>query len=319
MKKILLAALAFGALVSCSKDELISESRQAIEFGNAFVDNSTRATDPSYSANDITSFKVYGTIKGNNIFNGVTIKKTADYGSAWTQVDGQKQYWVDGADYVFVGIVDGDKSGVTTTTTNTTTGLPTSISYKADGATDLLCQTVEMTARENENRLVAFSFTHLLSKVNFTITNRSTGAENYSFVVKNITFNGNVSGAYNVEEKSWGSFTTGDTAIGNGTDKNIEVATGAPSNELGTEVLFLPGTYTISFTVDILYNGNVITSTNYPATGSTYSHTLAQNHAYNFNVDVSVGNPIEFTVSEQPTWVNGNTTPTDAPTYVPVD
>ena len=75
MKKILLAALAFGALVSCSKDELISESRQAIEFGNAFVDNSTRATDPSYSANNIESFKVYGTIKGNNIFN--TIKYTA--------------------------------------------------------------------------------------------------------------------------------------------------------------------------------------------------------------------------------------------------
>lgn len=319
MKKIFVAIMALGALASCSKDETVALNQQAIGFGNAFVDNSTRATDPSYSANDIASFKVYGTIEGNNIFNGVTIQKNnANYGSAWTQVDGQTQYWVDGADYVFVGIVDGDKPGVTTTETDGTTGLPTSISYTADGATDLLCQTVEMTARANENSLVAFSFTHLLSKVNFTIKNLSTNAEKYSFVVKNIKFNGNVSGVYDVEEESWDLFTKDDTAIGNGTDKNIVVATGATSNELGTEVLFLPGSYDISFTVDILYDGKVITSTDYPATG-TYSYTLVQNRAYNFNVGVSVGNPIEFTVSEKPTWVNGNTTPTEKPTYVPVN
>ena len=321
MKKIFVAIMALGALASCSKDETVALNQQAIQFGNAFVDNSTRATDPSYSANDIASFKVYGTIEGNNIFDGVTIQKnTADYGDAWTQVGGQTQYWVDGADYVFVGIVDGDNENVTATTTDTTTGLPTSISYKADGATDLLCQTVEMTAGANENRLVAFSFTHLLSKVNFTIKNLSTDAEKYSFVVKNINFAGNVEGVYNVATPAWSStdFVKGNTAIGNGNDKEIVVATGVTSNELGTEVLFLPGSYDISFTVEILYDGNVITSTDYPATG-TYSYTLKQNHAYNFNVEVSVGNQIKFTVSEQPTWADGNTTPTDNPTYVPVN
>lgn len=328
MKKIFVAIMALGALASCSKDETVALNQQAIQFGNAFVDNSTRATDPSYSKNDIASFKVYGTIEGNNIFDGVTIQKTADYGSAWTQVGGQTQYWVDGADYVFVGIVDGDKENVTTTTTDETTGLPTSISYTADGATDLLCQTVEMTAGANEDRLVAFSFTHLLSKVNFTVNNKSKDAAGYSFVVKNITFNGNTFGKYNVENEEWGNFATGNAIIGNertvtvgGADtkvKDIVVASGTTSTELATEVLFLPGTYTISFTVDILYNGEVITSTNYPATG-TYSHTLEQNHAYNFNVEVSVGNPIKFTVSKQPTWEDGNTTPTENPTYVPVN
>lgn len=320
MKRIFVAIMALGALVSCSKDELVSVNRQAIQFGNAFVENSTRATDPSYSAKDIASFNVYGTVEGNVIFNGNTVTKgDAAYNAAWT-LSGTPQYWVEGADYVFVGIVDGNKTNVTKT--NLVNGMPSTIEYTADGATDLLCQTIEMTAEEDEDDLVAFNFSHLLSKVNFTVNNNSSSAAGYSFVVKNITFAGNTKGVYNVANETWGTFTTGNTVIGNGTDKNIVVATGATSNELGAEVLFLPGTYTISFTVDILYDGKLITTTNYPASGSTYSHTLEQNHAYNFNVEVSVGNPIKFTVSEQPTWENGNTHDSDSDgtnDYVPVE
>ena len=300
MKRIFVAIMALGALVSCSKDELVSVNRQAIQFGNAFVENSTRADDPSYSANDIASFQVYGTVEGNVIFNGNTVTKgEAAYNTAWT-LSGTPQYWVEGADYVFVGIVDGNKTNVTKT--NLVNGMPSTIEYTADGATDLLCQTIEMTAEKDEDDLVAFSFSHLLSKVNFTVNNSSSAADGYSFVVKNIKFNGSVNAVYNVATKTWGSFgTAADTAIGNGTDKTIVVASGADSNELGTEVLFLPGAYTISFTVDILYNGNVITSTSYPTTG-TYSYELAANNAYNFNVSVSVGNQIKFTVTEKPTW-----------------
>ena len=334
MKKLFIAIAALAAMTSCSQDEVMEVAeKQAISFGNAFIENASRATDPSYSTTgkssvELTQFNVYGTVNDKNIFNNVLIKKeSANYGSAWTQVDGQSQYWIPGASYKFVGIVDGKKDGVTNTTTNTDTGMPTTISYTADGVTDLLCATVTRTAAADENGLVAFEFTHLLSKINFTVTNNSTAAEGYSFVVKNIKFAGNVTGTYDVENTEWkdGDFTTGNTIVGNqrtvdGTSvKDIVVATGTASTELGTEVLFLPGTYAITFTVDILYNGTVITTTNYPSTGSNYTYTLAQNNAYNFNVEVSIGNQIKFTATKINEWVNGNTAPdTGDKTYVPV-
>ena len=310
MKKILISMLAVAALVSCSKEESIRiDQGELISFGNAFVDNSTRATDPSYSTNDIESFNVYGTVNGVVIYPGTEItKNSANYGAAWTcPVD---QYWIAGANYKFVGIVDGNKSGVTATTVEN--GMPTSISYTADGKTDLLCQTITYTAKPagQTNGLVAFNFNHLLSKVNFTVNNDSQSATGYSFVVKNIKFNGATAATYNVETAAWGAATTGDTIIGNERTvdstpvKDIVVASGAEKTELATEVLFLPGTYTISFTVDILYDGKLVTTTNYPATEGAYQHTLAANNAYNFNVGVSVGEKIQFTVTQTPTWAD---------------
>lgn len=311
MKKLFTILAVAAAVVACQKNETIAlDNGEAIAFGNAFVENSVRATDPSYSTNDIESFVVYGTANNVVIYPGTTVTKgDANYGDAWTCP--VKQYWVAGAAYKFVGIVDGDKENVSQTTT--VDGMPTTISYKADGATDLLCQTID---RKDDTSLVAFSFNHLLAKVNFTVKNNSKDADKYSFVVKNINFNGNTAGVYNITEKTWGSFTKGDTAVGNErivdgtTVKDIVVASGAASNELTTEVLFLPGTYGVSFIVDILYDGKLITTTNYPATG-TYEHSLEAGKAYNFIVDVAVGQKINFTVSAQPTWTNANPNPSD--------
>ena len=279
---------------------------------NSFVENSTRAIDPSYSNKDIAKFNVYGTVNNVLIYNGTEITKgTAAYGSAWTcPVD---QYWIADADYKFVGIVDGNVANVTKTNLDGN-GMPTSVEYTADGKTDLLCQTI---TRKNDTSIVKFNFSHLLSKVNFTVVNGSKGADGYSFVVRNINFNGATKATYNVATAQWGTATaTGNTLVGNnertvdvnGVDtkvKDIVVATGKDA-ELATEVLFLPGEYTISFTVDILYNGKLVTTTNYPATGTTYEHTLAANNAYNFKVNVAVGSLIQFTVEKQPTWEDGD-------------
>ena len=308
MKKFFIAIAAIATAAACSQNETISlDNGEAISFGNAFVENSVRATDPSYSANDIKSFKVYGTVDGVQgavvIYPGTVITKDgAEYNKAWTCP--VQQYWIEGAQYKFVGIVDGKKSGVTET--NTVDGMPTTISYIADGATDLLCQTID---RKDDTSLVAFSFNHLLAKVNFTVKNNSKDADKYSFVVKNIAFAGNTAGVYNVAKAAWDAdqFTTGSTAVGNTRTvgetevKDIVVATTAASNELGTEVLFLPGTYGVSFIVDILYDGKLITTTNYPATG-TYEHSLEAGKAYNFIVEVAVGQTIQFSVEKQPTW-----------------
>ena len=315
MKKLFTILAVAATLVSCAKDETIAVNKgEAIQFGNAFVENSTRAAvDPSYNATNLKSFKVYGTVNNVNIFNGVEV--TGTVGGTWTYNENYNQYWIAGASYKFVGIVDGNKTGVTET--NLTNNMPTTISYTADGKTDLLCKTVTKTAKTDgtSNGPVNFEFTHLLSKVNFTVTNNSATANGYSFVVKNITFNGATSATYNVATATWNTPATaiGNTVIGNERTvkdnenkdvkvKDIVVASGAASAELGTEVLFIPGEYTITFTVDILYNENVITTTNYPATGTTYKHTLVAANAYNFNVDVAVGELITFSVATAPTW-----------------
>lgn len=326
MKKFFIAIAAIATAAACSQNETISlDNGEAISFGNAFVENSVRAAvDPSYSANDIASFKVYGTVDASNgnpvvIHPGATVTKTADYGAAWTCKDAEdneiKQYWIPGASYKFVGIVDGDKENVSETTL-LVNGMPTTISYTADGVTDLLCQTID---RKDDTSLVAFSFNHLLAKVNFTVKNNSKDADKYSFVVKNIAFAGNTAGVYDVAKAAWvaDKFTTGSTAVGNertvdgATVKDIVVASGAASNELTTEVLFLPGKYVITFDVDIIYNNEVITTTSYPATTGAYTYTLDAAKAYNFNVDVAVGQKINFTVSAQPTWTNANPNPSD--------
>lgn len=315
MKKLFISMLAVAALASCSQEDVIVADKGDLIGFNSFVENSTRATDPSYSANDIKSFKVYGTVNGGQgdvlIYPGTLITKgDAEYGSPWTCP--VSQYWIAGATYKFVGIVDGEVDGVTKTYPED--GMPTSVEYTADGATDLLCQTIDYTAFSadqiadgKKNDIVKFNFSHLLSKVNFTVVNGTPNEDGYSFVVKNITFNGATKATYDVVKAEWGTATaTGNTVLGNtvedSADKNIVVASNAASAELAKEVLFLPGEYIISFTIDILYNGKPVTTTNYPATGTTYKHKLDANNSYNFKVNVAVGKLIEFSVEKQPTW-----------------
>lgn len=307
MKKLFVSVLAVAALAACANEEIVSMDKgEAIQFGNAFVNNSTRATDPSYSTKNIESLLVYGTVNNQNIFDAAIVSKTGNYGSIWSCKDALgneiKQYWIAGANYKFVGIVDGVKDGVTTTDVDQNTKMPTTITYNADGETDLLCATVERPNNTNYDT-VAFTFTHLLSKVNFTVTNESKDASGYSFVVKNIKLAGNKTGVYDVVAGAWKTdkFTTGTTNL-----PEITVASGAASNELSTEVLFLPGEYVITFDVDIIYNSEVITTTSYPATTGAYTYDLDAAKSYNFNVDVAVGQKINFTVSAQPTWTNAN-------------
>lgn len=295
--------LAVAALVSCSNEEVLEVNKgEAISFGNAFVDNATRATDPSYSNNDITAFTVYGTVNNVVIYPGSTVTKgDAIYGAAWTC--DVEQYWIAGASYKFIGIVDGAKANVTETTIEN--GMPTAIKYTADGKTDLLCQTITKTANTDgtSNGLVAFEFAHLLSKINFTVNNDAAEANGYTFVVRDIKFTGATEATYNVINAAWDNVTkNGDTSL-----SQLSVTKGDASVELTDEVLFIPGEYSISFTVDLYYgevsDANLISSTPY----SNITHTLTAATAYNFNVTVGLGEKIQFTVTKQPTWTeNGD-------------
>lgn len=316
MKKLFISMLAVAALASCSQEDVIVADKGDLIGFNSFVENSTRADDPSYSANNIQSFKVWGTVNGVNIYDGALVSRNnKNYNVAW-DCEGNQQYWISGADYVFTGIVDGDKANVSKTTA--VNGLPTTIEYTADGATDLLCQTIVRKAYTGSD-IVAFNFTHLLSKVNFTVNNNSTDAKDYIFVARDITFTGATKGTYTIAYPTEdgqlvdGQLVAGDWNITKTDIKTLSSLTvnadDATSAELDTEVLFIPGDYAVDFAVDVYYkevaDAKKVTTMEYA--GST--QLLEANKAYNFVVNVSLGSSIQFTVVKQPEWnydVNGD-------------
>lgn len=331
MKKLFTILAVAATLVSCAKEDVVREAEgEAILFGNAFVENSTRAaaaTDPSYSTTTgkgvaLKSFNVYGAVNGVNIFSGNAVTKgdNVAYGAAWT-LDGAKQYWINGADYEFVAVVDGNKTGVTAITPDEA-GLPASISYTSDGATDLLCARVERKKDTNGNTdtsLVSFDFTHLLSKVKFSVKNTTNAAAtNYRIVLTSAKITGALaSNTYKVGETSaWDTVnTTSNTR--EFTLENLEINSGAQQYH-PTELLLLPGV-----------NVNVVVTANVQATdddGTTWktvstmsktfnsvlgTGTLVANNAYHFAVELGIGTEIQFTATTMPEWGNGNTHDSD--------
>ena len=62
MKKIFILLLAIATLAACNKSEVVDVNPgEAIQFGNAFVDNATKAIDPSITTLTLDGFTVYGT------------------------------------------------------------------------------------------------------------------------------------------------------------------------------------------------------------------------------------------------------------------
>ena len=323
MKKLFTILAVAATLVSCAKEDVVREAEgEAIQFGNAFVENSTRAdaaTDPSYSTTGkgvaLTQFNVYGAVNGVNIFNGNTVTKgEAAYGAAWT-LDGAKQYWINGADYEFVAVVDGNKTVkvnetdvVVTSTATNASGIPTSITYNSDGATDLLCARVERPDNSNTS-VVAFDFTHLLSKVKFSVKNTTDDdATNYRIVLTEAKITGALaSNTYNVATSNWATVNTTNNTK-DFTLENLEVNSAATQYH-SKELLLLPG---VNVGVIVKANVQAKDSRDVWTTVSTmekpFSNVLGENNtlvagqAYHFAVELGIGTEIKFTANEMPEW-----------------
>lgn len=324
MKKLFLMLAAAAAVVSCSKDyTIVADQGEAIEFGS-FVENSTRATeadDPSYSTTGkgvaLTKFNVYGAVGGVNIFNGNLVTKggdDVDYGEAWT-LTGATQYWINGANYEFVAVVDGNKSGVTSTTLFDTTGIPNFITYNSDGATDLLCKRVVRNANAQgitDTSLVGFQFTHLLSKVMFSVTNTTDeNATNYRIVLTEAKITGALANStYVVSTGLWNNDlnpTTKDFTL-----ENL-IINSDDQQYHSTELLLLPGVnvgVTVKAKVEATTNGT--TWKEVSTMQKTFTNvlgadkTLVANQAYHFAVTLGIGAEIQFTATAMPEWTDGD-------------
>lgn len=297
MKKFILSAAILATLASCNYNNTIATNYEAIQFGNNFVDNNVRAAvDPSYGThNPLTSITVYGAVEGVNIFPGVTVEGTPD-GSAWVQKTGATQYWIAGAEYIFDAVV-----GATAVTTDTNTGLPTSLTYDTAKQTDMLHKRVTTTGKPVDNNgLVAFTFAHLLSKVKLTVQNDTAAdATGYRYTISDIKFtNAYTKGDYAVPAGSWSNLTTSTYSIA---DITVESAT---SEECATEVLLIPGAKVgISFNVNTeIKSGDTWKNLNVETKAYEDVVTLAANSAYNFKVTLKLENEIKFTVTTNPTW-----------------
>ena len=95
MKKTLFAIISLAvAATACNKADVIEMNKEAITFDKAFVDNSTKAIDPSYGADAValTKFNVWGTVEGTNngtqyvpVFANTLVTGTVNGGNWQTQ------------------------------------------------------------------------------------------------------------------------------------------------------------------------------------------------------------------------------------------
>lgn len=303
MKKIFFAVLALAAMASCSKEYIVAENKQAIAFGEAFVDNGTRA-DYS-SGNDVQSFKVYGTLTGNSntvqIFNGALVERPdglTGYNPATAWICGETQYWVPSASYKFAAIVD----GAATATAGLPATIPFTVADDTAGTDNLDLLYAEATATTNDVGtpsvpLVAFTFNHLLSKVQFTVSNAM--ATGYSIQVTSITVTGAMKdGLYTIADtfanSTWN--TTSEEKVPSltfGTTGVIDSATSAVASET-RQILPVNQTLAVTIAYDINYKGTKVSSAT--KTGTIPAMTYAKNTVYNITAAIDA-KKIEFTVT----------------------
>ena len=326
MKKLFLSVFAIAALASCMQDETLGAAqRENIVFENAFVDNTTKAIDPSITTNGenaISTFQVWGTTQGDHkdakivpIFADVEVEKTAD---VWGYANNLTQYWIDGNKYNFAAVVNGQNVQVGDNF------LPKTIEYTANGTTDLLYarSTNDIPGKASGNGKVGFTFSHLLSKAVFTFTNTSLDNTKNLYVVEDIKITGlNKVGVYTVGSGwAFSGTETIDYKFGNIVVVAEDSAEGAAAAVVGAtpyksnfERLLIPGTHTvtISCTIKLYLNGDATTDANLahvtPFVKENYSLTVEEGKAYNFALSAGLNDPIEFKVDLVEDWANGNT------------
>lgn len=289
MKKMFFALFAVLAMVSCSNEEVIELNREQIAFGEVFVDNATRA---DYSTDKtVNAFKVYGTVSGTQIFNGANVTRGSKAnGEAWG-CDGAAQYWLPSSTYNFAAIVDGEATA--------TTALPATIPFTvADGAgnLDLLYATATVTTDPNAtptgvntNGVVAFDFSHLLSKLQFNIVNET----NQKYQVTSISVTGaKEDGLYTIGTSAWTTTTEDTVPLTFGTATVLGGATVAASE--ARQILPVAQTLNVTITYDVLDASDNIVGT-LTKTG-TITETFVKNTVYTVTATIS-GKAINFTFS----------------------
>lgn len=165
----LLAAVAAVAAVAagCTKSETVgSADGKWIRFDNAFVGNATKAIT-ALDNEKITRMYVFGTSTENSsLFSNTEVKKE---GSSWVYTD--LKPWVE-SKYTFAAYSDGNNKIDNNVVWNSTEEklIISDYSVSDERQNDLVVSIASnATAVGNNNAKVAFTFSHALAKIKFTI------------------------------------------------------------------------------------------------------------------------------------------------------
>lgn len=306
MKKLFIAVLAVAALASCAQDEIISKNQTAIEFGDAFVNNSTKALYGTVdgTTTNVTAFQVWGTVKGTGdaavaLYEGANVTSGGSaYGVAWTC--DVTRFWTPNCNYVFYAVVDSTVTPAQGVAANTkvkaTDGVVKSIEYVADGENDLLYGYKEVNTDDAIPALVEFNMNHLLSLVKVTFKNSvDTSDDAYSYKISDVKVTGWANGIYNVDADSWAK--DGENTFDHTFAAVEKLAEGETVNA-GLQLIIPNQPITVSFTYEEQVLGKTYLT---KQISQTVVLTAVKNNYYSINVDFQKNNKIEFTIND----VNG--------------
>ena len=307
MKKLFVAVLAVAALASCAQEDVILNNNKAITFGDAYVQNSTKAIYEG--TNYVKAFQVWGTVTpaGDTesviLYNGANVTRPAvltGYNPATAWECTVQRFWTPNCNYAFYAVVDAK-------TVNATGGVPTSIEYEAvaTGDKDLLygATTKEVGADASNPGLVAFTMQHLLSKITFKVTNPTENGD-YSYNVKTISVSGAyASGTYDI--KNGGIWK--DQVAGTANLPFAGTTAALASNNAHTPAeayVIIPGepVLTITIVTETVFGGKVVSpeqthTLTVNGTDGKNHIEFAKNTHYNFAVTLpEPGKPIQFTI-----------------------
>ena len=321
MKKLFVSLLAIAGLVACTNDEVVNvQSNNAIAF-DTFVENSTRANDPSFTRTTLDKFDVWafvenerGTVLGgldaNDVNGGENVTRVGD--NLWSYAN--LQYWTPDHTYYFAAVAPMDSDNwrydLNTYDDEYDQGQDNYITFtNIDGTEDLIYAFTKVETPETISSMdaVKFQFNHLLSKVGFTFKNEFTTGNVY-FEVVNVQMDVPAKATYYVDgEGAWDideNITTPTTLEFGSVAKMAKQEAKSAANELFTIPAAADNSYTVKFTIKH-YNGGVLVNT-YGKESTITGVEFEKGKAYNFVAGISPENlnlkAIEFTVDTVNGW-----------------
>ena len=324
MKKLLVSVLAIAGLVACTQETtLVQKGNAPMEFGGVFVENATRAIDPSITTTTITGFDVWGFMDSpaGKVFEGEDV--TGSEGN-FTYVN--TQYWTPGHVYYFAALAPMNSANWSLNTAEANLEGAGVISFtNVNGTEDLLyaatsVSTMDLPVGEAPVDKVKFQFNHMLSKVKFSFTNGFQN-DNAFITVSNIRMEVPAEGTIDVAQDWW---STNQWVLGEGKtildfgNMEAEKVPYSETTECQFERLTIPTDATQSYNVTFdvkLFMGDVEA---YAATLTTVIEgaELKIGKAYNFHAIINAANivpgedaalqEIVFDVAEVKTWEDGN-------------
>ncbi len=301
MKKLIVSVLAIASMVACMNEETVRvKDGNPIAFENTYVQNATRANDPSTTTNNIKEFSVWAYMNAVDgvVFDDETVSRNGD---AWTY--NEIQYWMPGNNYFFAAFA-GDRSAIETLpATMDADGLGEVKFTNVEGTNDILYAEAVVENAKADQEPVALTFKHLLSKVKFTFKNGFQNNNNF-VVVKNITMDvaetANIDLSNKDNEIVWTDL-AGTKTLEFGDVKKTEIGKSASSEN---ERLTIPAAadyeYVIKFDVEV-YNGSVLGLEKKSMEVKLTGLELLPGHAYNLMATINQENlnlnKIEFTAT----------------------